>query len=101
MNPHGETNLAVILKNLSPALNEGRYVFCTGVDDRLRDDDCVSSFREKEGRSVIVEKALADRLQLSYAAVMSWITLDVHTSVEGVGLTAAFAKALAAQNISC
>ncbi|WP_373395885.1 ACT domain-containing protein [Algoriphagus halophilus] len=31
----------------------------------------------------------------------SWITLEIHSSLEAVGLTAAFSKALAEHSISC
>ncbi|HEX8350737.1 MAG TPA: ACT domain-containing protein, partial [Hymenobacter sp.] len=31
----------------------------------------------------------------------AWITLTVHSSLEAVGLTAAFARALARGNVSC
>ena len=44
---------------------------------------------------------MADRMQLEYSFVAKWITLTVHSSLEAVGLTAAFSKALAEENISC
>lgn len=96
----GETNLAIILKNISPVLNKGQYVFCTGSELPVG-IECIGSFREKEGWSFILEKSLADRHKFSYSSVMSWITLDIHTSVDGVGFTAAFSKALGDSNISC
>jgi hypothetical protein len=63
--------------------------------------EVVLMFREKEGITVIVSKDLADKLGLSYSFVAAWITLTVHSSLEAVGLTAAFSKALAENGISC
>ena len=68
---------------------------------RLLDADPVMFFRETEGMTVILEKSTAGRLQLEYTYVAAWITLTVHSSLEVVGLTAAFATALAKENISC
>jgi len=97
----GETDLTIILNTLSPELNEGEYVFCSTNDPRVDLTDVVGVFRESEGLSVIISKTLADQLNLSYNTVLSWITLRVHSSLEAVGLTAAFSKALAENNISC
>jgi uncharacterized protein len=58
-------------------------------------------FREQEGLTLVLQKEQADALQLSYSFVTAWITLTVHSSLEAVGLTAAFATALAEENISC
>ena len=44
---------------------------------------------------------MADSLKLEYSFVASWITLTVHSSLEAVGLTAAFSKALSQEGISC
>jgi hypothetical protein len=99
---HGETNLSLLIKTMTPELNEGEYVFCTVSDSVLVNaKDIICSFKEKEGRSIIITKQIADSLHLSYSFICSWITLTVHSSLEAVGLTAAFAKALSEAGISC
>jgi hypothetical protein len=98
----GETNLSLLLKTMSPKLNEGDFVFCSVADDmQINPADVLGSFREREGLTIIINKNTADSLKLSYTFVASWISLSVHSSLEAVGLTAAFSKALADQGISC
>ena len=87
---------------MKPALNEGDYVFCTRKDMKAFDfDDIIMAFKEEEGITIILEQQAADRLQFEYSFVAKWITLTVHSSLEAVGLTAAFSKALTEENISC
>ncbi len=43
---------------------------------------------------------MADKNNISYDMLYNKITLEVHSSLEAVGLTAAFATALCAENIS-
>lgn len=61
----------------------------------------IGSFREREGLTVIIERLEAESLGLACGYVMAWITLNVHSSLEAVGLTAAFATALGEAGISC
>ncbi len=98
----GETDLARLLRNISPRLNEGEYVFATVSNpEKIERGSAILEFREDEGTTVIIEKAKADQLQLRYTFEAAWITLVVHSSLDAVGLTAAFSKALADENISC
>lgn len=98
----GETNLALLLKNIQPVLHEGDYVFCiTGELNELNAGEILFYFREKESTTIIVRKEYADEAELPYEYISSWITLNVHSSLEAVGLTAAFSQALASEKISC
>ncbi|MFB3306554.1 ACT domain-containing protein [Pseudomonas sp. AMR01] len=98
----GETALATLLRSMSPHLNEGDYVFCTLPDNRIPDGcDVIGSFREKEGLTLIVERQQAEQAGLTFDYVAAWITLNVHSALEAVGLTAAFASALGNAGISC
>lgn len=98
----GETDLKKMLKQLKPILNSGEYVYVSvpNFDSILR-RDTLFEFQEEEGITLILEKNKADALQLPYEFVCSWICLEVHSSLESVGLTAAFSTALAESKISC
>ena len=98
----GETNLSVLIKNMQPVLNEGQYVFSSvSTINALDFNKIILFFKEKEGFTIIIEKNYADTEEVDYTSVFAWITLHVHSALEAVGLTAAFSKALADNNISC
>ena len=98
----GEKDIKALLKTMSPKLNEGDYVFCTVTTlDGIDPNKMIGLFKEDEGWTVILNKLLADKLDLSYSYIAAWITLTIHSSLEAVGLTAAFATALGNEGISC
>jgi hypothetical protein len=98
----GEKDLDILLKTMKPMHTVGDYVFCVADDlTKINLEDIVLLFKEQEGTTVIIKKELADSLKLEYSFISSWITLTVHSSLEAVGLTAAFAKALSEEGISC
>ncbi len=98
----GEKDLKKLLLTLKPILNDGKYVFCTTKDvTQISPEDAIMTFCEREGTTFILEQELADKLNLQYSYVAKWITLSAHSSLEAVGLTAAFSQALARENISC
>lgn len=98
----GEKNLEQLLKSMKPEHNLGDYVFCkVATLQNINLSEIEMLFKEKEAITVILKKEIADVLQLEYTIVMSWITLTVHSSLEAVGLTAAFSKALSENEISC
>ncbi|ALW87046.1 acetyltransferase [Hymenobacter sedentarius] len=98
----GETNLQRLLTAMQPVLNAGEYVFCTTqAATAVPADRVLGSFREAEGLTLIVARETADAHGLSYDYVSAWLTLNVHSSLAAVGLTAAVATALSRENISC
>jgi len=98
----GENDLSILLKTMKPKINLGEYVFCTITNSTQIDyNDVILFFKEQEGNTVIVKKEVADNLKLDYFFIASWITLTVHSSLNAVGLTAAFSKALSDEGISC
>jgi len=98
----GETNLSKLLKTMHPILNDGDYVFCTiSTAQAIDPSKIIGSFKEKEGLTIILDKNVADSLKLHYTYIAAWITLTIHSSLEGVGFTAAFSNALAKAGIGC
>lgn len=97
----GETNLQALLRTMSPVLNEGSYVFSIVESDIPSGVHPVVTVREKEGLTLVVEQSEADAAGLSYEYVAAWITLEVHSALEAVGLTAAISNALTDAGISC
>lgn len=98
----GETNLSKLLKGMTPKLNEGSYVFVTVADPSVVErSDTLCEFKEAESTTLIIKQQKADELLLKYDYVASWISLEIHSSLDAVGLTAAFSNALAEHNISC
>lgn len=98
----GETSLAALLRGMKPVLNDGEYVFCSVPDGVMPDGiNPLGSFREREGLTLILERSEAERAGLAFDYVAAWLTLEVHSALQAVGLTAAVASALAKAGISC
>lgn len=98
----GEKNLSKLLKTMKPKHHIGDYVFCMVNDPAaINFEDITLLFKEEEGYTLVLQKKLADNLKLEYGVVMAWISLTVHSSLEAVGLTAAFSTALSRAGISC
>tara|TARA_R110002049_G_scaffold306800_2_gene505855 strand:+ start:2592 stop:3050 length:459 start_codon:yes stop_codon:yes gene_type:complete len=98
----GETNLPKLIKEMSPLLNNGEYVFVTVRDlSKISREITVCEFKEKEGTTIVIAREKADELNLTYGYIAAWITLKIHSSLEVVGLTALFSTELAKHAISC
>lgn len=93
--------LGQMLAQLRPELRPGGYVFVTVPTTAPEGLSPVMTFTEDEGLTVVTTQAAADRAGLTYDVVLAWLTLRVHSSLEGVGLTAAVSGALAQAGISC
>ena len=99
---NGIQDLKVLLQQMEPRLNPDHYVFVHLAEGtELPNIPYLASFREPEGLTLVITQARADELGLSYAFLASWITLQVHSALEAVGLTAAVAEALSRHQISC
>lgn len=97
----GERDLELLIANLSPMLSDQEFVFCVLPDDQptlITSAFCV--VRESEGITVILERTHADNHSLPFEGVFRRITLQVHSSLQAVGLTALVARRLADEGIS-
>jgi uncharacterized protein len=61
----------------------------------------IATFREAEAVTLITSEAQAIAAGLPILFRAAWITLRVHSDLQTVGLTAAFAQALGQAGISC
>ncbi|MDP5031353.1 MAG: ACT domain-containing protein [Paraglaciecola sp.] len=99
----GEKELKVLLTSMAPSLGVEEFVFCTVAHAQTVSSLGVSPkglFEESEGTTLILQRSQAEAAQLHYSGIYRCITLNVHSSLEAVGLTAAVSKALADANIS-
>jgi predicted N-acetyltransferase YhbS len=97
----GEMNLPALLAALHPVLRDGEYVYVLWPHGRPLEPGIQAAVREAEGLTVVLPRETADSLGLAYDFVAAWITLEVHSALEAVGLTAAVGKVLTDARISC
>ena len=97
--PQTVVTLREMIAGMIPSLALGRWAFCSvdAAQAATLLPEAVALFREAEGLSLIVPVSLAP----PGAVAMRQITLAVHSSLEGVGLTAAVLQALAEEGIAC
>ena len=95
----GETDLARMVAGLQPVVREGEFVVVSLTAEP--DVPCAAVIREEEGVTCVVTRAVADAHGWPYDFVAGWITLQVHSALEAVGLTAAVSAALTAEGVPC
>jgi hypothetical protein len=97
----GEEDLGKLLATMQPVLQPGAFVFATieGHDVPVGLDP-IGTFREAEGLTLILPAHDAIHPDIAAGNPMRQITLTVHSSLEAVGLTAAFANELTRHGIS-
>jgi hypothetical protein len=99
----GKRNLDELIASLAPTLHDGEFAFVTFPEATYgahADLSPVAAFAEAEGLTLVVPRQRAERAGLSFDGVFRMITLNVHSSLAAVGLTAAVAGRLAKRGIS-
>ena len=98
----GISDLAVLISTMAPELHPGVYVYCVvprGTDVATLSP--VAAVAESEGLTLVLPEEQAIRAGLEVVFRAAWITLTVHSDLQAVGLTAAFAGALGRAGIGC
>ena len=99
----GIKDLDILLSNMEPVLDKRDFVFCSFPTfdwDKMRELNPVGFFQEKEGMTFILDLKDAIGKDIDCQSVYRLITLDIHSSLDAVGLTAAFSAKLTEKNIS-
>ncbi len=92
----GETDLGRMLARLDPWLDPTPLVWATvPAGAPVPDVAAFARIAEDEGTTLVLDAADAARLGLETSTPSRRIVLRVHSALEAVGLTAAFATALA------
>ena len=102
MTAPGETDLAKMLATLAVQRRPGVYTY-VAVKVPTPGLLAVADAMVVEGEltTLVVPIAAAERAGLPVAVKMAWLTLTVQSSLEAVGLTAAFSAALGQRDIPC
>jgi uncharacterized protein len=95
----GETDLATLLRGMEPVLHAEPYGFVVGPGGAVPFRP-FATVAEDEGMTVVAKLAALTAEGL-VADPWARISLTIHSDLAAVGLTAAFATALAAEGISC
>ena len=94
------SDLTTLLRSMEPQLHPGVFVFASVPHETdLSSISAISTFREAEGLTLITSEAIRANLPVLFRT--AWITLQVHSDLQAVGLTAAFARTLGEAGISC
>jgi hypothetical protein len=94
-----ERDLSRLLATMEPVRRPGEWVFVSLPTGQVVRSS--ATVVEDEGVTHVLARADADEYGFAYDFVAAWITLEVHSALDAVGLTAAVAGALAGAGISC
>lgn len=94
------SDLPTLISSMNPVLNDSVYYFAT-LTKNIPPTDIIASIYEQEGLSVVVSEQTAKQHNLATQFKSAWITLNAHSDLSAIGLTATFAKALSDVDISC
>ena len=90
------------MKQKKVNLKIGEYVFCSIKDiNKNNFNNIICYFKESKGYSIIISKEEAIKNNLPFYFVSAWITLEIDSTLDSVGLTSSFSGELTNAGISC
>ena len=92
-------DLDEILAAMAVSRRPGTFVVCAA--DEVPDADVEAVVVEDEGLTVVLPREQAEDLRMTWGFEAAWLTIEVTTALDGVGLTAAFSRALADAGLPC
>ena len=95
----GETDLGEMLATLEVVRRPGVFTYITS--ETVGVGQAAAMIREDEGTTLVVSTEVATEHGYAIEFEAAWLTLVVHSSLEAVGLTAAFSAAFGARGIAC
>lgn len=96
----GKTDLSDVLQSLKISCDDKKYGFASVEKIMDVNDSVLGVFKEKEGITVFAEEFYFKEKNIQYEGPFAKLTIEIHTSLELVGLTAILANKLAEHNIS-
>lgn len=100
----GETDLSKMLQSIAVQVRPDDYVVVALPPDATVPkigNGVAAVIAESEGATVISTITRAAHEGWPHEFVASWLTIDVHSALEAVGLTAAFSRQLGRAGIPC
>jgi uncharacterized protein len=96
----GERDLRVLISSMQPVLHDEPYAFACLQIGETPPAGVFATVAEDEGLTLIARAPVLRAAGIDPGPAFARISLTVHSALEAVGLTAAFAGALATEGIS-
>jgi uncharacterized protein len=97
----GETNLTLLLQSMTPLLHEEPYGYVVSNEGfALAAVETFATVREAEGLTLVARAKALRAAGYDVSSEWACISLQIHSSLEAIGLTATFATKLGNAGIS-
>ncbi len=98
---NGERDLGRIVEAMQIEQRPGEFVYATASSWPTDPSDIHAVIVEDEGIGVVTTVAEAKRRGWAFEFPAAWLTVSVHTALDGVGLTTALSRVLSDIGVPC